>query len=171
MIKRTLVLTLALSFPAFSLAETVVTTDGRTIILNEDGTYVIELGTTLEVDKHIELQEPLFRYHSGDFGQESIRFIPKLKNKSDTAIVGVRFTASFRSAFGDEIFKFNGDMNERIAPGASSTAKVFYVFEDNPFISDEVYDKLIPMVHGDTGSVVVTVSAIAMDGGAVLQFE
>ena len=97
--------------------------------------------------------------------------MPMLTNLSDRAIVGVRFTASFRDAFGDEIFTFNGDMNERVAPGQNSTANIFYVFENNPFISGEPYDKLLPMVTGNTGSVVTTITGLALDGGEAIRFQ
>jgi hypothetical protein len=162
---------LALIFPLLAHAETVTTTDGRTITLNPDGTYVIEPGPTSEVDAYLTLREPFFERHVGQFQQESIRFMPMLTNRSDRAIVGVRFTASFRDAFGDEVFTFNGDMNERVAPGQNSTANIFYVFENNQFIGGEPYDKLLPMVTGNTGSVVTTITAIALDGGEAIRFR
>lgn len=162
---------LALIFPMLAHAETVMTTDGRTITLNPDGTYVIDPGPTSEVDAYLTLREPFFERHVSQYQQESIRFMPMLTNLSDRAIVGVRFTASFRDAFGDEIFTFNGDMNERVAPGQNSTANIFYVFENNPFISGEPYDKLLPMVTGNTGSVVTTITGLALDGGEVINFR
>jgi len=166
-----LISVLALIFPVLTHAETVTTTDGRTIILNADGTYVIETGPTPEIDAYLTFHEPFFERHVSQYQQESIRFMPMLTNLSDRAIVGVRFMASFRDAFGDEIFTFNGDMSERIAPGQKSTANVFYVFENNQFIGGEPYDKLLPMVTGNTGSVVTTVTGLALDGGEAIRFQ
>jgi hypothetical protein len=162
---------LALIFPMLAHAETVTTTDGRIITLNSDGTYVIESGPTSEVDAYLTLREPFFERHVSQYQQESIRFIPMLTNLSDRAIVGVRFTSSFRDAFGDEIFSFSGDINERVAPGENSTANIFYVFQNNQFINGEPYDKLLPMVTGNTGSVVTTVTGLALDGGEVISFR
>jgi hypothetical protein len=166
-----LISALALLFPGLAHGETVTTTDGRTITLNADGTYVIEAGPTSQIDAYLTLRDPFFERHVSQYQQESIRFMPMLTNLSDRAIVGVRFTASFRDAFGDEIFSFNGDMNERIAPGQNSTANIFYVFENNQFMGGEPYDKLLPMVTGNTGSVVTTITGIALDGGEAIRFQ
>jgi len=162
---------MVMMWPAISLAETVTTTDGRTITLNDDGTYVIEAKATVEIDAFVTVLEPYFERHVSQYEQQSIRFMPKFMNVSTTAIVGVRFTASFRDAFGDEVFSASGDMSERIAPNATSTANVFYVFENNRFIGGEPYDKLLPMITGGTGSVVTTVTGLAMDGGEVVSFR
>lgn len=160
-----------LSIPLMSFAETVTTTDGRTIVLNEDGTYVIQETISSSVDEYLTLLDPLFMRHVSEYDQKSIRFMPKVTNKSSQAIVGVRFTSSFRDAFGDEVFAFSGDMNERVAPGGNSTANVFYVFEDNPFMGGQPYDKLLPMISGNTGSIVTRITGIALDGGDVVKFE
>jgi hypothetical protein len=159
-----------LAWPIFVNAETVTTTDGRTITLNEDGTYVIEAGTTSKVDDYVTLLDAFLEDHTSQYDEQSIRFMPKLRNEAESAIVGVRFTATFHDAFGDEIFKLEGDMNERIAPGASSTANVFYVFKNNPFIAGEAYDRLLPMVRGNTGSTVTMITGLALADGEVVSF-
>jgi hypothetical protein len=157
--------------PAISFAEIVTTTDGRTITLNDDGTYTIEASTPLDVDAYVAGLEPFFEHHVSQYQQQSIRFMPKFTNISATAIVGIRFNSSFRDAFGDEIFSFSGDMSERIAPNANSTGNVFYVFENNQFMSGEPYDKLLPMITGDTGSIITIVTGLAMAGGEVVSFR
>ena len=48
---------------------------------------------------------------------------------------------------------------------------IFYVFHNNQFISGEPYDKLLPMVTGNTGSVVTTITGLALDGGEVISFR
>jgi hypothetical protein len=153
------------------MAETVTTTDGRTITLNDDGTYLIETSTPSDIDAYVTALKPLFERHVSEYQQKSIRFMPKFASVSTIDILGVRFTSSFRDAFGDEIFSFSGDMSERLAPNANSTANVFYVFEDNQFIGGEPYDKLLAMITGDTGSIVTTVTGLAMDGGEVVSFK
>lgn len=162
---------LILLCPAISFAETVTTTDGRTITLNADGTYVIEANSPSDIDAYVAGLEPYFERHVSQYQQQSIRFMPKFTNVSETAIVGIRFTSSFRDAFGDEIFSFSGDISERIAPNASSTASVFYVFENNQFMGGEPYDKLLPMITGGTGSIVTVVTGLAMAGGEVVSFR
>ncbi len=155
-------------WPAISIAETVVTTDGRTITLNDDGTYVIETSAPSEIDAYVRELEPFFERHVSQYDQQSIRFMPNFTNVSTIAIVGIRFTSSFRDAFGDEVFSFSGDMSERLATNASSTTSIFYVFEDNPFLGGEPYDRMLPMITGDTGSIVTTVTGLAMDHQTLL---
>ena len=58
---------LALIFPMLVHAETVTTTDGRTITLNPDGTYVIDPGPTSEVDAYLTLREPFFERHVSQY--------------------------------------------------------------------------------------------------------
>lgn len=164
-------LTISIITASSSLAETVTTTDGRTITLNEDGTYVVEENTIAASIAYLEELEYFFERHVSQYQQESIRFIPKFRNVSDKAIAGIRFTSSFRDAFGEEIFSFNGDVTELVSPGASSTSNVFYVFENNPFINGEPYDKLLPMITGGTGTVSTSVTGIAMGTGEVVSFR
>lgn len=171
-LRRILVVSLlaVFSWSTASHGETVTTTDGRTIILNEDGTYAIEADNTLESEKYLSIGEPLFEHHVSIYKQKSVRFIPKVKNITDDIVAGVRFSASFQDAFGEEVFRFDGDLSERIQAGKTSKADVFYVFEDNQFISGEPYDKLLPMVSGNTGKVVTIITGIAFDNGEVLKF-
>lgn len=157
--------------PTVSLAEIVTTTDGRQITLNDDGTYIIEANKPSDVESYLTALEPFFERHVSEYQQQSIRFMPKFTNVSETSIVGIRFTSSFRDAFGDEVFSFSGDVSERIAPGADSTANVFYVFENNQFMGGEPYDKLLPMITGNTGSIITKVTGLAMDDGEVLSFR
>jgi hypothetical protein len=157
-------------WPAISFAETATTTAGRVITLNDDGTYMIEASATSEIDAYVTVLEPLFEPYDPKYVQQSIRFMPKFTNVSTATIVGVKFTASFRDAFGDEVFSTSGDMSEKIAPNASSTANVFYVFENNPYNGDEPYDKLLPMITGGTGSIVTTVTGLVIEGGEVVSF-
>lgn len=152
-------------------AETVTTTDGRTITLNDDGTYVIEASKSSAISEYVTLQDAFFAHHVSEYNRKSIRFMPKLKNESESAIVGVRFTSVFRDAFGDEIFQFDGKIEERIASGSSSTANVFYVFEDNPFMAGQPYDNLLPMIDGNTGSITTNITGLAFDDGQVVSFK
>jgi hypothetical protein len=111
-----------------------------------------------------------FEHHVSQYKQQSIRFLPKFHNISDSEIVGIRFSSSFRNAFGDEILTFDGDITERILPGNSSTARFFYVFENNPFINGEPYDKLLQMITGNTGSIITTITSLAFEGGRIVRF-
>jgi len=152
-------------------AEIVQTTDGRTIDLRDDGTYeFLEANNTSDGD-YVEFQNHYFAHHVGEYGQKRVRFMPVYKNVSDKRIVGAKFVARFLNAFGDEIFKFSGELDEPVAPGKASTYNLFYYFEDNQFIPGEAYDKLLPMVTNKTGSIEVEMTMIAFEGGEIVRLS
>jgi hypothetical protein len=158
------------SAPQVLSAETVVTTDGRRITLNDDGTYAIEEAASDQSAEYLSFDEPFFTKYSGEYGQEQVRFMPIYTNEHDQSIVGLKFTATFRNAFGDEVFSFDGESNERVGAGNRSTANLFYYFEDNPFIGGEPYDLLSPLVINATGAIDVVPTAIVLEGGEVVRF-
>ena len=95
--------------------------------------------------------------------------MPIFANETGKTIVGFRFTATFLSAFGDEVFRFSGESSERIEVGANSTAKTYYFFEDNQFIANEPYDKLKIFRASGTGKIRTTVNAVVFDDGTIVK--
>jgi hypothetical protein len=151
-------------------AETVTTTDGRKFELNPDGTYRL-LGESNSPKIEMEEQKPFFTPFTGEYGAETVRFMPIFSNLTGKTIVGFKFHSEFKSAFGEEVFAFDGESSERIAPKSSSTASAFYFFEDNQFISNEPYDKLKIFESAGTGSISTKVTAVVFDGGEVVKIE
>jgi len=150
-----------------SWAEVVTTQDGRRILLNDDGTYeVMESAPTVVIP--MTEQEPFFEHDAGEYGRNTMRFMPIFLNETGQTITGFRFRAVFRSAFGDEVFSFEGESTERIAPGQTSTGSTFYYFEDNQFIGDQPYDKLLIFETSGTGSIETTVTAVVFENGDVI---
>ena len=151
-------------------AETVKTMDGRTITLNDDGTYKIIEAKASPNKAIVEVSSHLFKHHTSEYSQKSIRFMPVFKNVSDRNIVAIKFTAHFLNPFGDEIMKIDGDSEEKIKPGEKSKTKLFYVFKDNQFIDGERYDKLLGAVTNGTGSIRTEATVIVFEGGEVIKF-
>ncbi|MEH6524015.1 hypothetical protein [Sulfitobacter sp.] len=156
-----------LAWPAF--AETVQTTDGRTIELKSDGSYEFLESKIVTDATFVEYKDHYFVHHAGEYGQNRVRFMPVFENISGKKIIAAKFTAKFSNAFGDEIFSFSGELNEAIATDKSSTHNLFYYFEDNQFMSGEPYDKLLPMVTNNSGNVEVTLDMIAFEGGEIVK--
>jgi hypothetical protein len=165
-------LTLAFSLCALpALAEVVQLQDGRSVDLKDDGTYAFVETEAPSGDAYVEFQESFFTHHVGEYNQNSIRFMPVFKNVSDKKIVGMKFTATFKNPFGEEVVVFTGDSDEQVRPGTTSTHKLFYVIEDNPFIAGETYDKLLTMVQNDNGSIDLKATMIALDGGEIIDLS
>lgn len=166
---------IALGIVLFSAApvfpEVVQTTDGRSIDLREDGTYIL-LEEASEVSAApVAFEEPLFQHHQDEFQQKTIRFMPIFTNTGDVTIVGTKFTAAFKNAFGEIAVTFSGDSDEALPPGKTSTAGLFYAFKDNPFIANETYDKLLPLVTNGTGSIDVKADMIAYKDGTLFKAD
>ena len=160
---------IAHALPAFS--EIVRTTDGRSVELKEDGTYEFIEADELSSGAFVEYKDHYFVRHEGKYNINRVRFMPIFKNVSDKEIVGVKFTARFLNAFGEEIFQFSGNMNEMVSPGETSTHDLFYYFEDNQFTAGQPYDKLLPMVINKTGSIEVSFNTIAFEGGKIIELS
>lgn len=149
--------------------ETVRTTDGRTILLRDDGTYSASEDRAKVSVAIVEAGENFFTHSESDYGQKRVNFMPRYKNVGDKEITGVKFTARFLNAFGEEIFKVSGDSDEKVAPGKTSSTSLFYYFEDNPFIPSEPYDKLLPMVMNQSGTIDVAFDAVALSNGEIVK--
>lgn len=158
-----------LAVPSTALSEIVTTTDGRSFDLKDDGTFTEVLQEGLA--HPLESSTDFFEQHTTEYQQEFIRFMPTFKNTSDKTVIGTKFRTKFENAFGDEIFSFEGETTEKVAPGDVSSAKVFYAFENNPFIGDEPYDKMLPMAVNGAGKIRTVFTDVAFDDGTVARFE
>ncbi|MGO4907559.1 hypothetical protein ACEN2J_04415 [Pseudorhodobacter sp. W20_MBD10_FR17] len=152
-------------------AEIVTTTDGRQIELKDDGTFqMLALVDVHKTTAKVSYLEPFFQHFAGEYGQNQMRFMPKITNETDRTIVGFKFTTSFISAFGDEVFKFSGESAEKVEPSKSSTADTFYFFEDNQFIAGQPYDKLQIFETSGTGKIETKIDAIVYSDGVVEKY-
>ena len=159
----------ALALPV--LAEVVQLQDGRSVELKEDGTYAFVEAEAPSSDAYVEFKESFFTHHVSEYKQKSVRFMPVFKNVGEKRIAGLKFKAVFLNAFGEEIASHEGDIDEQIKPGQTSSANIFYVFKDNQFLGGEMYDKLLPMVTNKSGSINVTATMIALEGNEVIDLS
>ena len=153
-----------------AMAEIVTTTDGRKFELNADGTYkVIDASNSVKIS--MTEQKSFFTPFAGEYGENSVRFMPIFLNSTAKTIVGFKFRSVFKSAFDEEVFAFDRESSERIAPDTASTASTFYFFEDNQFIENEPYDKLKIFESAGTGSISTKVTAVVFEDGEVVKLE
>ena len=145
-------------------AEIVRLEDGRSVELRDDGTYSF-VEAEVAANVAIEIHDPYFNHHAGEYGQNRIRFMPIITNSTSKEIIGFRFNTRFISAFGEELFQFDGESSERISVGSRSSADVFYYFEDNQFIAGQPYDILKIFESAGTGTIETTITAVAYADG------
>lgn len=166
----TLTALLAVTAPTCGWAEIVTTLDGRQFDLKADGTYEavdVEVAETAAISEFTAW----LKHVTDDYGRQKIHFMPRFANESDKVIVGTKFTSVFENAFGDEVLTFSGETSERVEPRQTSSALIYYVFENNQFIPDEPYDKLLPIVMNKTGKVRTEFTHIAFSDGTVISPE
>ncbi|WP_439143766.1 hypothetical protein [Planktotalea sp.] len=158
-------------FATHANSEIVETVDGRTIDLKADGTFEIVDTKAKRGSSYVEFTEPYFLRHQGEYNQNRIRFMPKFKNTSDKKITGLKFTARFLNAFGDEIFAFSGETDEQVPAGKSTKSTIFYYFEDNQFMGGQPYDKLLPMITNNSANIDIQVDMIAFSDGEIIKLS
>ena len=164
------VLLFAVAFSSSSIAEEVQTTDGRSILLKADGTYEILQSSVPNAAGILEVTSHMFERHTDKYSRSSIRFMPIFRNKSERTVTAIRFTTHFLDPFGEEILKSGGRSEERIEPGRKSTTRLFYSFENNQFIYDQPYDKLLSSVMNGTGSIRTEIDAIVFEDSEVVRY-
>jgi len=156
--------------------ETILTTDGRNILLKDNGTFVT-LGAVKgnkavpHKIKSASVESHYFLHHAGDYGQKSIRFMPRFKNTGNKTITAIKFDAKFIDPFGDVIHILKAaSSEERIKPGKVSGNRMFYKWEDNQFINGETYDKLLTSVTNKTGKIETKIKVIVFEDGEIIKF-
>lgn len=90
------------------------------------------------------------------------------KNVSDRTIVGLRGRLSVLDGFGKEVYGFGFRDDDKLLPGKESRRGSGYQFEDNQFIDDQPYDKILPLIVGGTAKYHARVTRIAFEDGTVL---
>jgi len=149
--------------------EKVTTTDGRVVMLKDDGTYKIMSVKKARWQNYLGVTGELFRRTKRDYAQV-IDYMPKFKNTSNKTIIGIEFTTTFKNVFGKVVKVISGTVEEKIDAGKLSTAGTFYVFKDNQFIDGEIYDKLLTLVVEKTGKNEVSVKSIVFKDGEIVKF-
>jgi len=147
-----LFITILCLLQSLSYADIVELKDGRKVDLKTDGTYRILNSQINELDSWVTVVGRVLETHTTEYKQNSIRYIPLFKNGTQKTIIGIKFLVHFKNAFGDSILgtPFSGTIEQTIEPGSETNGHMFYKFEDNPFIPEQVYDKLLPSVIGGT---------------------
>lgn len=155
----------AMTFTVPAFAERAFTADGRGVTLHADGTFTWDEGNDVTQAHDLEVTGHHFvKVH--ERRRDEIHFMPLITNTGDKPVVGIRFTSVFYSSFGDEVFRFSGEIDERLSKGARSTANLYYYFRSNPGIPDQPYDRLLSLAENGTGRMETVITAIAYADGS-----
>lgn len=157
--------------PTTANAEIVTTSDGRQILLNNDGSYEFISKEGQDWREYIEVLDPKLKLTYESIDQRSVRFMPRFKNLKPTSILGIRFNSKFKNSFGDLIFEFSNIHEYRLDYKASTQTQMSFSFEEKLDRVDEPFEKLFPLVEFGTGSVETSIISISFSDGRIIEFK
>jgi hypothetical protein len=127
------------------------TPDGRTVILKSDYTWQYSLGQ--ETDQEAEPQQfpmtvldfeiiPLSKNYDLNRFSDEVVLLLSVRNDSGKKITGYRLFITVANAFGDHLRNLQLTCGDSVLePGAEDFPE--FLWEDNQFIDDEVFDDLV----------------------------
>jgi hypothetical protein len=125
-----------------------------------------------DASPYLEVSSVTGKHYGKDYDanryNSSLVITPVFKNIGSKAIVGLQGYLSVVDGFGKEVYGFNFRSDDKLTPGHDSGHSGGYSFEDNPFINDEPYDKMIALVVAGTAKYNVKIKQIAFSDGSVL---
>jgi len=102
-----------------------------------------------------------------DIFSPRIEMHPVFKNGSGKTVTGIALRMTVRDAFGDVLIEGNDNLDIRLDPGKTGSAGTFYLWEDNPFIRTQPYDKMIGPVTAGTAKVEIDILKVVYSDGTV----
>ncbi|NLS20747.1 hypothetical protein HGP16_30020 [Rhizobium sp. P40RR-XXII] len=94
-----------------------------------------------------------------------VELIPSFRNGTKKTVVAIEHTMAITDAFGDEIIEGKSKLDIKIPPGKTIESELFYSWEDNQFIQDEPFDKLLgPVKTGVARATLIVTKAVFSDG-------
>ena len=96
---------------------------------------------------------------------DQVVLVPTLRNGTKKTIVAVEFSMTINDAFGEKVVDQIARLDIKIAPGKTVESDSIFYRQNNPFISDEIYDKLVgPVSTGVAKASLDVKKAVFSDG-------
>lgn len=104
-----------------------------------------------------------------DVFSDRIEFRVSFHNGWNAGIAGISHRFRIMNAFGDVLLQGKDNLDIQIPAGQTRESSLYYYWDDNPFISGEVYDRLLGAVTNGTYKVEMTVDKLILSDGNVLE--
>ena len=95
----------------------------------------------------------------------------QFKNNTGRTLVGVEHQFVIRNSFGKVLHQGRDQMDVRLAPGETGPRGLFYFWEDNPFIHDEIFDKVSTAFSSGTAKVDVKILKVVFSDGSIDSYD
>lgn len=100
-----------------------------------------------------------------------IRFSLQYYNVSGHAISGVQSKIEFLDSFNDVLHTIDVKDECAINPGEIGSSSMYWYFEENPFITNDPYDKLLTAVISKTIKIKFNATKISFANGNIIKFD
>src|SRR5204863_9106442 len=104
-----------------------------------------------------------------EFGQKQVLLTLDFENKIDKRIVGVLTDVTVKNPFGKAVLSQSFENEVTVPPKTKQRNEASWVFQDNPFINGEPYDKLWQIAQQGTAKIYVQIRKAILDDGTVLE--
>lgn len=107
--------------------------------------------------------------HTDEYERKTVRLGLHFENKTGRRVVGVLTKVRIENVFGRLLHMQTYENVVVLDPGERQRNDTFRVFEDNPFIAGQTYDKLWPSAQKGTASIKVEVRKVIFEDGEILK--
>lgn len=114
--------------------------------------------------------------HDADFMRERgptaehIRVYFTVRNLSEREILGIEFATRYMNVFGDTLHEGKIVLEGSIEPFATNPQTTYWYLENNPYISDQPYNRISSSASAGTLRISIAVTRIAFEDGEVKSF-
>ena len=122
------------------------------------------LGSVVMTDVSLRIQD---KDPSSQVYNDRIEIQPTFKNNTQKTVVALEHTLVVTNAFGEPVVDGKSKLDIKIAPGQTVVSDNFYFFDDNPFIHDEVFDKLSGPIRTGVAKARMTVTKAVFSDGTI----
>ncbi|MEN6641034.1 MAG: hypothetical protein ABFE08_01175 [Armatimonadia bacterium] len=159
----------------------VVQGTGERIQVKQDGTWALIEGPAAQSesvpeltalprtpDEALKITETNLELRHIDY-RDTVTFNMGYQNKSAKKIVGIVTNVSFANAFGKVVHSQDFRDETVVEPGQTLKPDGYWTFKNNPFIADEIYDRMWQGVKNGTIKTTTKIVKIVFDDGSSLE--
>ncbi|MBZ9748287.1 hypothetical protein LB516_23940 [Mesorhizobium sp. CO1-1-7] len=88
-------------------------------------------------------------------------------NSTAKRVSALALVVSIKDAFGDVVLSGDSKLDVNIGPGATETSPTFLIWEDNQFLNDDPYSKMVGPVDAGTATAEIAIKKVVYQDGTV----